>query len=263
MPRFGSALFFLSWSLSAAAASAETIRVSAAISLKAALTEIAAAYEKETGEQVRFNFGASGQLMAQIKAGAPADLFISAAPTQVDDLVAANLADGESRRTIAANTLVLIAPADAASPPKDFKDLSDPRHKRIAIGDPRTVPAGQYAMQALTSLKLTDALKGRLIHAANVRQVLDYVERGEVSAGLVYSTDALESGGKVKVIATADASTHDPIVYPAVAISDGKQQAAERVLAYLASDEAQRILKRRGFALPLPAKTTTTKPAAR
>src|SRR5688500_5853731 len=158
------------------ASRADTVHVSAAISLKAALTEIAAAYQKETGEQVRFNFGASGQLMAQIKAGAPADLFISAAPKQVDDLVAANLADAKSRRTIAANALVLVAPADAASPPKDFKDLADARQKRIAIGDPRTVPGGQYAMQTLTSLKLTDALKGRLIHAANVRQVLDYVE---------------------------------------------------------------------------------------
>src|SRR5688572_26039059 len=188
--------------------------------------------------------------MAKIKAAAPADRSIPAAPNQADDLVAANLADGKSRRTIAANTLVLIVPAEAASPPKDFKDLSHPRHKRIAIGDPRTVPAGQYAMQTLTSLKLEGALKGRLIHAANVRQVLDYVDRGEVSAGLVYSTDALESGGKVKVIATAEPSTHDPIIYPAVVLNDGKRQPAQRFLLYLTSDGAQLVFKQKGFAPP-------------
>jgi molybdate transport system substrate-binding protein len=238
----------------------EAIRVSAAISLKEPLTEIAAAYERETGQQVRLNFGASGHLVAQIKAGGEAEVFISAAPEQVEELVAAELADGGSRRVIAGNTLVLIAPADAASPPTGFADLADSRHKRIAIGDPRTVPAGQYAMQTLTVLKLADALKGRLIYGASVRQVLDYVERGEVAAGLVYSTDALLSGGKVRVIATADASTHDPIIYPVVVINDRKRQAAERFVAYLTTGEAQRILKERGFAPPL--KQSASRPAA-
>jgi molybdate transport system substrate-binding protein len=257
-------LVIVLWLTPAVPSRGGTIRVSAAISLKDALTEIAAEYQKETGEQVRLNFSASGHLMAQIKAGAPTDLFISAAPEQVDELIAANLADGKSRRVIAANALVLIAPADAAAPPKGLADLADPRHKRIAIGDPRTVPAGQYAMQMLTALKLTDALKGRLIHAASVRQVLDYVERGEVSAGLVYSTDALLSGGKVKVIARAEASTHDPIIYPAVLVSSEKRQPAKRFLAYLTSEDAQRIFEQKGFAPPPGTKTDpATRPAVR
>src|SRR5205814_2358830 len=103
--------------------------------------------------------------------------------------------------------------------------------KQIAIGEPKTVPAGQYAMQTLKSLGLSDQLKGKLILGANVRQVLAYVERGEVSAGIVYLTDAKQSGDKVKVVATAEESTHEPIVYPGVVLKTStKTDAAKKFL---------------------------------
>jgi molybdate transport system substrate-binding protein len=238
------------------AARAESLTVAAAISLKDALTQIAAQYKSDTGDTVDFAFGSSGQLLAQIKAGAPIDAFIPAAPAQLDDLEKADLADRRTRRTIAANTLVLIAPADAKAPPKSFADLANPRIEKIAIGQPKTVPAGEYARQTLASLKLDKSLDDRLIYAANVRQVLDYVARNEVDAGLVYATDARQAGDKVKIVATAEESTHEEILYPAAVLkSSRKQSAARKFLDYLASEKARSLLKSHGFSLPAQAST--------
>jgi molybdate transport system substrate-binding protein len=243
----------------ASAASAQDIRVAAAISLREAMQDVATLYEQRTGTKVAFVFGASGQLAAQIDAGAPVDLFVSAAAKQVDDLQARGLVDGTTRAVVAGNTLVLVVPASAASAPKGFADLATA--KRVAIGEPKTVPAGQYAQQSIASLKLADALKGKLIYGANVRQVLSYVERGEVDAGLVYATDAIEAGDAVKVVATADASTHEPIVYPAAVVTASKKQDATKAfLQFLTTDEAQAKLRARGFAPPPAAKQPTTAP---
>jgi molybdate transport system substrate-binding protein len=243
-----SALFTLA---AARPASADAITVAAAISLKEALVDIAQSYKTDTGESVQFTFASSGQLMAQVKNGAPIDLFISAAARQVDDLAKANAIDDNTRRIIAGNDLVLIVPANAKSPPTSFKDLADPKHRRIALGEPRTVPAGEYAAQALAALKLTDAIKSRTVYANNVRQVLDYVERGEVAAGLVYATDAKAAGDKVRIIDRAPPDTHTPITYPAAVVSASKQKdAAQKFLTYLTSARAQKLLATHGFTEP-------------
>jgi len=236
-----------------ARAADDDITVAAAISLKDALTDVAKSYQSDTGHRVGFTFASSGQLMAQVKNGAPIDLFISAAERQVDQLAAAKLIDPATRRIIARNDLVLIAPAAAKSPPTSFKDLADPRHGRIALGDPKTVPAGEYAAQVLDALKVADAVRPRAVYGSNVRQVLDYVERGEVAAGIVYATDAQESGAKVRVIERAAPETHAPIVYPAAVISASKRaDAAKKFLDYLATDKAQKLLAARGFTPPTP-----------
>jgi molybdate transport system substrate-binding protein len=245
---------------------AEPVRVSAAISLKDALEEAARAYKAAGGGEVEFVFGSSGELMAQIKAGAPADAFISAAGKQVDDLVRAGKVDEATRRVVAGNRLVLIVPAGAAAAgkarPGGFKDLADPAVGRVAIGEPRTVPAGQYAMQVLIALRLADGLGDRLVYGSNVRQVLDYVERGEAAAGVVYATDAKQAGDKVKVVATADPTTHDPIVYPAVVVRASRHKAeAQRFLDFLASEKGKAILAGYGFTDGAPAKAAT-RPAA-
>jgi molybdate transport system substrate-binding protein len=243
--RFIAAIFFL---FMAARVSGETINVAAAISLKEAMLQIAAGYEAETGNHVDFTFGSSGQLMAQIKSGAPVDAFISAADKQVADLEKLGLIDPNSRRNIASNTLVLILPANTKIRVSGFQDLADPAVGKVAIGEPRTVPAGQYAQQVLHKLGLEPALTGRLIYGSNVRQVLDYVERGEVSAGIVYRTDAMLAGASVKVAAAADDSTYEPINYPAVIINASKKQPiAREFLDYLASDEARSVMKSKGF----------------
>jgi len=243
----------------------EKITVSAAISLKDALVEIGRSYASATGDEVAFNFGASGQLMAQIEQGAPVDVFISAADKQVDRLAEEKLVDVNSRRVVAGNALVLIVPAGAASTVRSFEDLAKDSVKRIAIGQPKTVPAGEYAARALATLRVLDAVRERLVYGANVRQVLDYVERGEVDAGIVYRTDALESGDKVKVVATADGSLYDPIRYPAVVVTaSAKRDAAARFVRHLEGRDAQAVLASRGFAPPPPtgaAAAATTAPS--
>src|SRR5688500_6413926 len=185
--------------LLAAPAWAETITVAAAVSLRDALSDVAAEFKSEAKHDVRFVFGSSGQLMAQVKNGAPIDLFISAADQQVDELLKDGLVLEGTRRIVAGNTLVLIVPAGAKSPPTGVEDLAYSRHKRTGIGDPKPVPAGDYAMQLLRSLKTADPVAPRTIHGTNVRQVLGYVERGEVVAGIAYYTDALASGGTVQI----------------------------------------------------------------
>jgi molybdate transport system substrate-binding protein len=243
------------------AAGAEVLRVSAAISLKDALEEIGRHYESETGIKVELNLGASGQLMAQIREGAPIDLFISAAQKQVDDLAHSGLIDDSSRTVVAKNSLVLIVPKDPAGVVKSFADLSQASVKRIAIGQPRTVPAGEYAMQVLKAMKVDEAVKGRLVYGANVRQVLDYVARGEVEAGIVYKTDALQAAKEVRVVATAKDEDHRPIEYPAVTIKGSAHgQAAEKFLKFLAGQEARKSLTDHGFSLP-DDKPATTQPA--
>ena len=251
-------LLSLAWGAWGVAARGEAITVGAAISLKDALWDVARQYKADTGRDVRLTFASSGQLMVQVRNGAPIDVFIPAAQRQMNELAAAGLVDGRTRRVVARNELVLIAPADAKSPPTSFRDLADARHKRVALGDPRTVPAGEYAAQVLDALKIAGAVRGRAVYGVNVRQVLDYVEQGEVAAGVVYATDARAAGPKVRVVARADAATHAPIVYPAAVVSASRRaDAGRQFLEYLSSDAAQKTLAARGF---VPPATPTSAP---
>lgn len=224
-------------------ARAQQVTVSAAISLKEALTDIAGEYQKKTGDRVQLNFGASGILANQIEAGAPVDLFISAAIEPVEKLSRAKLNEG-GPRIVVRNRLVLIVPP-GSSDIKSWDDL--PGARRVSIGDPKVVPAGRYAAEVLRKKKLLKKLEGKLVYGANVRQVLAYVERGEVEAGLVYSTDAEQAGKKVSVIATAETNTHEPIEYPALIVKNGNRAAARKFLDFLFLDSSQKIFARFGF----------------
>jgi molybdate transport system substrate-binding protein len=223
------------------------LTVAAAVSLKDAFNEIAALNEKRNLTNVHFNYGASGTLQKQIETGAPADVFASAGASQMDDLAAKGLIILSSRVDFARNSLVLI------SPPKNFSigsfsDLTKPAVTKIAVGNPKTVPAGQYTEQTLNRLKLLPEIQPKLILAEDVRQVLDYVVRDEVDAGLVYSSDALSAGDKVKVITRAPDESHDPILYPIAIVKESKQQdAARKFIDLVLSPEGQSILTRHGF----------------
>ena len=243
-------------SLAAAAtpASADPITVSAAISLKESLEQVGRDFHARTGDDVRFNFDASGRLEQQIEQGAPVDAFVSAADAEVDDLTRGGQADPATRHVVAGNTLVLVVPPDATpnstAGPTSLADLATTTGK-IAAGDPKSVPAGHYAQQTLAAMKLTAAVAPRLVLGQNVRQVLTYVERGEVSAGLVYGTDAKQAGDAVKVVATADPATHDPIEYPAVVIAASTHPAAaKRFVDYLSTPPARAVLVAHGFTVP-------------
>jgi len=223
------------------------IMVSAAASMKDALTDLQKAYAVKVPEvKLTLVFGASGTLQQQIEQGAPADLFISAGKTQMDTLEQKNLLVKESKIDLVGNELVLIT-GKYNNEVMSLEDLTKASTDKIGIGTPESVPAGKYAKESLTSLKLWDVLQPKLVLAKDVTQVLNYVETGNVEAGLVYQSDA-QGSTKVKVINVVPASTHKPITYPAAVISTTKnKQGSEDFLKYLQSADAQEIFVNYGF----------------
>lgn len=242
----------MGWLSGAFAATQQELLVSGATSLKEPLQQIGALFEQRHPEvKVVLNLGASGVLQQQIERGAPVDVFISAAPKQMDDLQTKGLILDETRHMLAANVVVLIKSAGLRLDLTSFKDLAKPEIKRIAIGNPRTVPAGQYAEEILTNLRLWDLLQPKLILTESVRQALVYVVRGEVEAALVYTTDARSAAREVEVVATAPQNSHRPVVYQAAVVKTSKQGSLARAFVDLAlSDAGQQILTSHGFLLP-------------
>jgi len=234
---------------SANADSSEDITVSAAISLKNAFEEIGKIYEsRNKGIKVMFNFGASGDLMMQIKGGAPVDIFASAALKDMDELDNAGLVLKDTRVNFAANSLVLITPMSSKIALASFDDLKKAEVKKIAVGNPKTVPVGRYTEEAFHYFKISDIIKDKLVFAENVRQVLDYVARGEVDAGVVYSTDAMVKQQEVRIVVTASEASHKPVVYPiAVVKSTKNENAAKAFLSLITSEEGRKILSKYGF----------------
>lgn len=229
--------------------------VSAAASLKVAFTEVGALPLARTAAAPVFNFGASGELLAQIRGGAPVDVFAAASHTEMDALERGGFLLAGSRADFAANELVLIVPASSAVPVASLVDLAKPAVGRIAIANAATAPAGRYAAEVLASAGLGGALRTKLVPAETVRQILDWVARGEVDAGLVYATDARSRPAEVRVAATAPAGSHAPIVYPIAILKDAANPAAARAfVAAVLSGEGRAILARHGFLAPPAAK---------
>jgi molybdate transport system substrate-binding protein len=231
------------------AAPKNEILVSAAVSLKEAFAEIAIRFQSETKTKVVFNFAGSGELEKQIEFGAPVDVFASAGEREMDELASKGLIDPSSRGDFAENTLALIVPSNPTVSEISFSDLAQSQFKKVAIGNPQTVPAGHYAQQALVNNKLWERVKDRLVLAENVRQVLEYVARGEVDAGLVYSTDVKVAAGRVKVISEAPHGSYGPVRYPIAAIKGNRSpDAARQFVAFVLSSHGQEILAKHGFA---------------
>lgn len=229
----------------------KTLTVSAAVSLKDAFNEIGEIYKSKTGNTVNFNFGASGALQKQIETGAPVDVFASAGEQQMNALVEKGLIDTKNRQDFARNTLVLIVPANSKLALASFSDLDKSEVQKIAVGNPKTVPAGQYTEQVFEKANLKNVLQSKLIYAEDVRQVLDYVVRGETDAGIVYATDARIAGEKVRVAAIASENTHAPILYPIASIKESRAQtAAKEFTEIVLSSEGRSILQKYGFASP-------------
>jgi molybdate transport system substrate-binding protein len=233
----------------AAPVAAEELLISAAVSLRDAVTELGSTFAtRRPGVTVRHNFGASGALQKQIEAGAPVDLFISAGQRQMDELERRGLIMPGTRRVFARNVLVGIKPADSALDLARPTDLLDPRVQKIVIGNPRTVPAGQYTEESLRTLGLWDRVQTRLVLAENVRQALDYVARGEVDAGFVYATDVAARGGQVREAFRPAADTYRPVIYPAAVVKDSRQPGlAWAFVELLVSADGQAVLGRLGF----------------
>ncbi|WP_407313180.1 molybdate ABC transporter substrate-binding protein [Desulfosporosinus sp. SB140] len=223
------------------------VMVSAAASLQNSLDELKKDYEqKNSNVKLTINYGASGTLQQQIEQGAPVDLFISAGKAQVDALEKKNLIDKDSRVDLLGNDLVLITGKDNTKV-TSLDDLTKSTVGQISIGTPKSVPAGQYAQEALTNLKLWDSLQPKLVMAKDVTSVLNYVETGNADAGFVYKSDA-QSSTKVKVVAAVPANSYKPVVYPAAIIAATKnKQAASDFLKYLQGPDAQQVFAKYGF----------------
>ncbi|WP_241517052.1 molybdate ABC transporter substrate-binding protein [Roseateles puraquae] len=226
------------------------LTVSAAASLTNAFKALAPAFEAQhPGTRLLFNFAASDALLAQIAKGAPVDVFASADQETMDKAQAQQLLLAGTRRNFVTNTLVLITPADSTLTWRSLADLGRPEVKRVALGKPEGVPAGRYAKAALEAAKAWAAVEPKAVYAANVRQALDYVARGEVEAGFVYATDAAVQKDKVKVALTVP--TESPIAYPiAVVAGSANPDAARRFLDFVASSAGQAALARHGFQRP-------------
>ncbi|MEA5448078.1 molybdate ABC transporter substrate-binding protein [Leptolyngbya sp. CCNP1308] len=236
-------------------APAQTVEltVSAAASLQDALEAITPEFREAYPDiEISYNFGASGALQQQIEQGAPADIFFSAAAKQMDMLAEKGLILKDSRQDVLTNSLVLIAPAQSQLAVTDIAQLKDAEVGVVAVGEFRSVPAGQYAEQVFTKLNLLEPLQSKLVFSNNVRGVLAAVESGNADVGMVYATDAALSE-RIKVLATASESTHQPIVYPIAVVSDRPNpEAAKTFIAFLQTPAAQTKFKDFGFGVVDP-----------
>lgn len=229
-------------------ASQKEVYIVAAASMTDAVKEIGANYEKQhSNVKLMYNFGSSGALQSQIEQGAPADVFISAAQKQMDALEEKDLIDKSTRKDLLENKVVLIVPKDSTITLNNFADVATDKVQKIALGELKSVPVGQYSEEIFTDLNVLDTVKSKAVYASDVRQVLSWVEINEVDCGVVYATDAIISD-KVKVLLEASANTHKPVIYPVAMVTSSKNpEIAKDFLAYLSQDAQKVILEKYGF----------------
>lgn len=223
--------------------------VSAAASLTDVVQELARAFEaSHPAVRILTNTGSSGHLQRQIELGAAVDVFISVSREIAEELAGRGLLDGRSLQAVAGNVLVLVRPSrPRAASLKTWADLANPSVRRVALGDPAHVPAGQYARAVLQRLGLWQAVAPKLVYGEDVRQVLHYVAAAEVDAGIVYATDAA-STPRVTVVAPAPKGSHPPVLYVAGVVAASRHpQLARAFVEFLAGEQGQAIFARFGF----------------
>jgi molybdate transport system substrate-binding protein len=226
---------------------ATDINVFAAASLTDSLKEIAAAYAKQTGDKILFNFGASSLLARQIEEGAPADIFFSADEAKMDGLEKKNLILKETRKARLSNSLVIVVASEKGPAITSPKDLASKQVKRLALAEPQIVPAGIYAKEYLQKQNLWAAVQAKVVPTENVRAALAAVESGDAEAGIVYKTDATISK-KVKVAYEVPVADTPPISYPMAVVKEAKNpDAAKRFLEHLDSEAAGKVFQKFGF----------------
>ncbi len=220
---------------------AAEVRVFAAASLTESLSEIAAIYERKSGDRIVFNFGASSMLARQIERGAPADLFLSADERSVNALGAFVV----ERTSVLSNTLVIVVPRKGGRAIRDPRALVNMRS--IALAEPSSVPAGIYARTYLQSLGIWEKVRSRIVPTENVRGALAAAASGNVEAAIVYRTDARISK-HVRVAYAVPRASGPPISYPFAVLRDAEEPgAARRFFAHLRSASARAVFVRHGF----------------
>ncbi|HEV3100443.1 MAG TPA: molybdate ABC transporter substrate-binding protein [Candidatus Udaeobacter sp.] len=246
MFKFPKSVLILAAALALHNANGAEVNVYAAASLTDVMKEIAANYEKQTGDKIVFNFAASSLLSRQITERAPADIFVSADEAKMDDLQKAGLIVTETRRDLLSNALVIIAPNDSKLTIESPEELTS-KVQKIAIADPRAVPAGIYTKEYLSGLGLWDKLESKMVPSQNVRAALAAVESGNVDVGFVYKTDANISK-RVEIAFSVPVEQGPAIRYPIAVIKEARNKtAAKAFLVYLESENARKLFERYGF----------------
>ena len=241
------ALWSAAFSVSAAAA--EKLTVFAAASLKNALDAANAAWTRESGKEAVASYAASGALAKQIENAAPADIFISADLDWMDYLAKKNLIKADTRTNLLGNRIVLVAEKDKAKPVeiKQGFDLAGLLGDgKLAMGEPKSVPAGKYGMAALEKLGVWTSVETKVAGAESVRAALALVSRGEAPYGIVYQTDAAADKG-VAIVGTFPAESHPPIIYPVAILAESRSPDAAAYLDFLKSDKAAAFFTAQGF----------------
>ena len=249
--RFCAALLFalLSPFGSGPEAQSGKVLVFAAASLKTALDDITAQWQRRTGKQAAISYGASSALAKQIEQGAPADVFISADLDWMDYLAQRQLIRPETRLNLLSNQLVLIAPKGTdlkVEVKPGFPLASLLGSGRIAMANTEAVPAGKYGKTALQALGVWEQVKGRIAQAENVRAALLLVSRGEAPLGIVYHSDAVSDPGVV-TLGTFPQDTHPPIIYPVALTTASTRPDARAFLDELKSPQARPLFEKQGF----------------
>lgn len=226
---------------------AAELNVFAAASLTDALKEIGTNYEKQSADKVAFNFGASSLLARQIEEGAPADVFFSADEAKMDQLDKKDLVLKETRKSRLSNSLVIVTAADSDLKINSPADLADPKINRIALADPKAVPAGVYSKAWLEKENLWPAVEPKVVPTDNVRAALAAVESGNIEAGMVFKTDAAISK-KVKVAYEVPLKDSPKISYPVAVMKNSRSiESAKKFVEYLDSNDAAKIFEKYGF----------------
>lgn len=223
--------------------------VLAAASLQESMTAAADAWAAKGHARPKISFAGSSALARQIEAGAPADMFVSADEPWMDEVQSKGLLRPKTRVSFLTNSLVLVAPAGKPRRLKiapGFPLAAALGSSRLAVADTNAVPAGIYAKQALTRLKVWPSVQGKLAPAENVRAALALVSRGAAPLGIVYATDARAERG-VRVAGIFPANSHDPISYPVALLASSRHKDAEGFRRYLISAEGKAVFRRFGF----------------
>lgn len=227
------------------------LTVSAAASLLDSMNAIADRFEAQHPKiKLAFNFAASGTLQHQIEQGANVDLFLSAGMNQMDRLIESGHVNESDKEVILVNEMVLIVPKGQQNHPSSITELLEDDFEHISIGQPEMVPAGAYAKTILEYYNVWEALQEKIVFGKDVRQVLSYVETGNVDAALVYKTDALISD-EVELAFTIDSESYSAVEYPIGIVKTTEHRPeVEMFYHYLFGEEAQTIFEQYGFSIP-------------
>jgi len=234
---------------SGAAVQRPNLTISIAATLKDAMEEIKLLYGKQKSNvNLIYNFASSGNLQQQIEQGAPFDVFFSGGTQQMEALQQKGLLIEGTRKNVLNNQIVLIVPKNSIGI-TDFKDLTNTRIKKVALGEPRSTTVGQSAEEVLTTLKILDQVKAKAVYAKDARQALRYVESGNTDAGIVFFPDA-KSTQKVRLVSIAPATTYSPIVLQIAVLKSSKNvNAAKDFIQFLSGNQAKTVFKKQGFTL--------------